>query len=82
RLSSDWVIEASIQRPRDPTHGMRYRVLAVHRAKVERQEGMSGTPYGERQGVGISIWPRTYDVVLLGRDMEGGHDEGERLGCT
>ncbi|KAL2247730.1 UNVERIFIED_CONTAM: hypothetical protein Sindi_2625300, partial [Sesamum indicum] len=37
---------------------------------------------GERRGVGISIGPRTYDDVLLGRDMEGGHDEGERLGCT
>ncbi|KAL2248208.1 UNVERIFIED_CONTAM: 60S ribosomal protein L6 [Sesamum indicum] len=37
---------------------------------------------GERQGVGISIGPRTYDVVLLERDIEGGHDEGKRLGCT
>ena len=37
---------------------------------------------GERQGVGISIGPRTYDDVLLGRGMEGDHDEGERLGCT
>ncbi|KAL2226553.1 UNVERIFIED_CONTAM: hypothetical protein Sindi_2014000, partial [Sesamum indicum] len=29
-LSCEWVIDASIQRPRDSTYGMRYRVLAVH----------------------------------------------------
>ncbi|KAL2245784.1 UNVERIFIED_CONTAM: hypothetical protein Sindi_2846600 [Sesamum indicum] len=29
-LSCEWVVKTNIPRPCDPTHGMRYRVLAVH----------------------------------------------------
>ncbi|KAL0392880.1 UNVERIFIED_CONTAM: hypothetical protein Sradi_2510800 [Sesamum radiatum] len=39
------VIEASIPRPRDPTRGMRYRVLAVHGGPLAKTCGRGATPY-------------------------------------
>ncbi|KAL0326495.1 UNVERIFIED_CONTAM: SNARE-interacting protein KEULE, partial [Sesamum angustifolium] len=41
----DRVIEASTPRPRDPTRGMRYRVLAVHGGPVAKMCGRGATPH-------------------------------------
>ncbi|KAL2224608.1 UNVERIFIED_CONTAM: hypothetical protein Sindi_3007100 [Sesamum indicum] len=65
-LSGEWVIEASTPRPRDPTHGTRYRVLAVHGGPLAKMSGRGATPHC---------------AVLLGRGIKDGHDEGVRQGC-
>ncbi|KAL2224344.1 UNVERIFIED_CONTAM: hypothetical protein Sindi_3072400, partial [Sesamum indicum] len=65
-LSCEWVIEASTPRPRDPTHGTRYRVLAVHGGPLAKMSGRGATPHC---------------AVLLGRGIKDGHDEGVRQGC-
>ncbi|KAL2227535.1 UNVERIFIED_CONTAM: hypothetical protein Sindi_2112200, partial [Sesamum indicum] len=44
-LSCEWVIEASTPRPRDPTHGTRYRVLAVHGGPLAKMSGRGATPH-------------------------------------
>ncbi|KAL0449866.1 UNVERIFIED_CONTAM: hypothetical protein Slati_1543000 [Sesamum latifolium] len=44
-LSCEWVIEANTLRPRDPTHGTCYRVLAVHGGPLAKMSGCGATPY-------------------------------------
>ncbi|KAL0334252.1 UNVERIFIED_CONTAM: hypothetical protein Sangu_1581400 [Sesamum angustifolium] len=44
-LPCDRVIEASTPRPRDPTRGMRYRVLAIHGGPVAKMCGRGAMPH-------------------------------------
>ncbi|KAL0312787.1 UNVERIFIED_CONTAM: hypothetical protein Sradi_5678000 [Sesamum radiatum] len=44
-LSFAWVIEASTLRPRDLTHAVCYRVLAVHGGPLAKMSGCGATPH-------------------------------------
>ncbi|KAL0400311.1 UNVERIFIED_CONTAM: hypothetical protein Sradi_2374400 [Sesamum radiatum] len=64
-LSYEWVIEASTLRPRNSTHGTRYRVQAVHKGPLVKTSGRGTTPhYGQilrpcrkaRRNAGRAVW--------------------------
>ncbi|KAL2230006.1 UNVERIFIED_CONTAM: hypothetical protein Sindi_1595000 [Sesamum indicum] len=44
-LSCEWVIEASILRPSNPTHGTCYWVLAVHGGSLAKMSDRGATPH-------------------------------------